>query len=107
MARVFRHIVFFRFNDQVTVERVEEIRAGLTACARALPGTVRYECGPDVVRTLGAPRDEQRCDFALVGDFVDDAAWKVYDADAEHNRLRAELIGPVLAERVGVQYWAE
>jgi hypothetical protein len=107
MSRVFRHIVFFRFNDKVTPGTIEEIQLGLTACAKALPGTVAYQCGPDVARTPRAPRDEQRCDFALVADFVDQAAWKAYDDDAEHNRLRAELIGPVLAERVGVQYWAE
>lgn len=97
----FRHIVMLRWNETVADAFLAEVVAGLTACATALPGTLGYTCGPDVQAGAGAPR----YDFALVGDFADEEAWKAYDLDAEHNRLRAELIGPKTAERAVLQYW--
>jgi hypothetical protein len=33
--------------------------------------------------------------FALTADFVDDEAYRVYDADPEHNRIRRELFAPI------------
>ena len=40
--------------------------------------------------------------YALTCDLVDDDAYRVYDADPEHNRIRQEMIAPfsALVERV-------
>src|SRR5579875_3927865 len=38
-------------------------------------------------------------DVAIVGDFEDEDAYRAYDADPEHNRIRRELLAPI-AERV-------
>jgi len=38
-------------------------------------------------------------DLAIVSDFVDEDAYRDYDADPEHNRLRRDLLGPI-AEHV-------
>ena len=41
---------------------------------------------------------EGNADLAVIGDFDDESAYQVYDADPEHNRIRRELMAP-LAER--------
>jgi len=44
--------------------------------------------------------------FAITSDWVDAEAYRVYDLDAEHNRIRAELFGPLCAEIARVQFEA-
>jgi hypothetical protein len=34
-------------------------------------------------------------DLAIVCDFTDADAFRAYDADGEHNRIRADLIAPL------------
>jgi len=43
--------------------------------------------------------------YALTCDLVDDEAYRIYDADPEHNRIRREMFAPlsVLVERVQFQ----
>jgi hypothetical protein len=36
---------------------------------------------------------------AFVAEFEDEAAYRAYDTDAEHNRIRRELLAPI-AERI-------
>ncbi len=40
-------------------------------------------------------------ELGIVADFADEAAYRAYDEDAEHNRIRRELLAPILdhAER--------
>jgi hypothetical protein len=49
------------------------------------PGCVAYTLGDDLGLKDGG------WSFAIVADFQDEASYRRYDADAEHNRLRAEL----------------
>ncbi len=44
--------------------------------------------------------------FAITSDWVDAEAYRVYDLDPEHNRIRAELFGPLCAEIARVQFEA-
>jgi hypothetical protein len=89
----------FKWNPGTPAETVTAIADGLKACASALPGTRSHTCGSDV-RT----GTDGRFDFAVVGDFDDEASWRVYDEDAEHDRLRSHVIRPVVAERFIVQF---
>ena len=57
------------------------------------PGTLSYTIGADLGLRDGG------WSFAIVADFTDADAYRAYDADAEHNRLRAELAP--MAEQVG------
>jgi hypothetical protein len=101
---MFRHVVLFKWKPGTSAETVAEIVAGLTKCGLALPGTRAYTCGPDLAPAGGLGGAEQRFDFAIVADFDDEAAWRAYDTDDEHNRLRAELIRPLIAERATTQF---
>lgn len=49
------------------------------------PGTVAYTIGRDLGMRDGG------WTFAIVADFVDEDAYRRYDADELHNTLRAEL----------------
>lgn len=55
------------------------------------------------MRSLSVARDaglrEGNAQLAIFGDFDDEAAYQAYDADPEHNRIRRELLAP-LVERV-------
>ncbi len=62
------------------------------------PGTVSYTLGPDAEL-----RDTGNWSFAIVADFVDADAYRAYDADDEHNRLRARL-GPMADQIARVQF---
>ena len=42
--------------------------------------------------------------FALTADFVDDEAYRVYDADPEHNRIRRELFAPIAESIERIQF---
>ena len=42
--------------------------------------------------------------FAITSDFVDAEAYRVYDAEAEHNRIRREMFDPVCEEIARVQF---
>jgi hypothetical protein len=101
---MFRHVVLFRWTPDTSPETVEEIVKGLTACAAALDVTRSYTCGPDVGAAESDAGVQDRYDFAVVGDFDDRDGWRVYNEDPEHNRLRAELIGPHMASRFTVQF---
>lgn len=88
---MLRHIVLFRLNDRGSAERVQEVRAALSQLD--CPGRVAFTMGSD----LGLR--EGNLDVAMVADFTDLAAYRAYDADPEHDRIRRELIAPI-AERL-------
>ncbi len=61
------------------------------------PGTLSYTIGPDLGLREGT------WSFAIVADFANAAAYQAYDADAQHNRLRAEL-APLADQVARVQF---
>jgi hypothetical protein len=85
---MIRHVVLLRLNQAATDERVEDIRTRLTALPK--PGLIAYAVKAD----LGLGPDNM--DLAIVADFDDVDSFLAYDRDAEHNRIRQELIAPVV-----------
>lgn len=47
---------------------------------------------------------EGNWDYAITADFADAEAYRRYDLDEEHNRLRREHFGPVSAEVARLQF---
>ena len=95
---MFRHVVLFRWSPEATPAQVDAVAPALRALAATLPGLVSYECGP----SLGlAPANGY--DFGVVAAFEDRTGWDHYMADPEHDRIRAEIIGPIAAERATIQ----
>jgi hypothetical protein len=83
---VIRNVVMIRLRGDADPATVDEVIAGLAALE--CPGTRSYTIGRD------AGLREGNWSIAIVADFVDADAYRAYDLDEEHNRLRARL-GPL------------
>ena len=90
IAAVIRNVVLVELKADADRTAVAGIQDGLRAMNCA--GTVSYTLGDD----LGLR--EGNWSFAIVADFEDEPAYRAYDMDAEHNRLRGLLAEQ--AERV-------
>ena len=75
-----------------------QLDAALTSIA-SLPCAGRLAC--QVGRDAGLR--EGGWDFVITNDWVDHDAYRAYDLDAEHNRLRQEQVGPVCTDIARVQ----
>ncbi|MCW0216066.1 MAG: Dabb family protein [Pseudonocardia sp.] len=83
---------------------VGHVRAGVPAVEieKALQGIrdLRIDGAPlPVVAGLDLGLRDGNASFAITVDFPDEAAYRAYDIDAEHNRVRAELFAPI-CERI-------
>lgn len=93
------HVVSFRWKSEITPQQVARIRLALESLPGVIPEIASYRCGPD----LGA-NATGNMDFAVVATFDSIEGWRVYDAHPEHDRVRAEVIRPWIAERAAVQF---
>jgi hypothetical protein len=93
---MIRNVVIVRFKEGVgdaTIERVVNSLLGLQ-----MPGLINLSCGAD------AGLREGNAHLAVVADLEDEDAYRGYDADPEHNRIRQELIAPNAEKVERVQY---
>jgi hypothetical protein len=95
---MLRHIVLLKWNPGVTPSQIAGAESDLRTLPSVIPQIASYSFGTDL--GLGAPR----WDFAIVADFASADDWRVYDQDAEHNRIRRERIAPMTTERASVQF---
>ncbi len=91
-----RNIVVGRLKDGVPPDAVQP---GLDAIL-ALDPPGRLACAVGVDLRLR----EQSWDFAITADFTDEASYREYDAEAEHNRIRRELFDPFCEQIARVQF---
>jgi hypothetical protein len=95
MAAMIRNVVLVELKadaDQAAVASIQDGFRGL-----GCPGTVSYTLGDD----LGLR--EGNWSFAIVADFEDEPAYRAYDRDDEHNRLRG-LLAPYVERIARVQF---
>ncbi len=93
---MIRNVVLFKFKAGTTPEQVERLVNELQGLQ--VPGMLNVSVGSD------AGLREGNMDLGLVIDVEDEDAYKIYDEDAEHNRIRRDLVAPI-AERVErIQY---
>jgi stress responsive alpha/beta barrel protein len=78
-----RNVVLVELKPDADLAAVAGIQDGLRGLD--CPGTVSYTLGDDLGLRDG------NWSFAIVADFGDEAAYRAYDEDAEHNRLRGLL----------------
>jgi hypothetical protein len=88
---VIRNVVLIKLKPGTPPEAVEGLRQALEKVDS--PGRRSFSMGMD------AGLRDGNVDVAIVGDFDDEDAYRAYDADPEHNRIRRELLAPI-AERV-------
>jgi hypothetical protein len=90
LGGMIRNVVMVQLTADADLAEVASIQDGFRAMN--CPGTVSYTLGDDLGLRDG------NWSFAIVADFADTAAYRNYDADAEHNRLRG-LLAPMI-ERI-------
>ena len=93
---MIRHVLLVRCNAAATPQRIEEIRLALAGLA--CPGRRSFSMGVDLGLRPG------NMDLAMVADFDDERAFRLYDDDAEHDRIRKELIIPIAGGLERCQY---
>jgi Stress responsive A/B Barrel Domain len=92
---VIRNVVVGRLRPGVERAEVEPALAAIAALRPA--GLLDCRVGTDL-----RIRDES-WDFAITSDFADETAYRTYDADEEHNRIRREMFAPLCAQIARVQ----
>jgi hypothetical protein len=89
-------MVLGRLKPDADRALLEEALAGMRALQ--VEGMLELRAGTD------AGLREGNWDYGITADFADEAAYRRYDADEEHNRLRREGFGVVSAEVVRTQF---
>ena len=97
---MIRNVVMGRLHPDADRGQLEAGLAGLRALCidGQIDGLVSLDCGAD------AGLREGNWDYAVTADLVDEQAYRRYDEDEEHNRIRRELLGPVSEQIVRVQF---
>ena len=95
---MIRNVVLGRLRDGVDPGAVEPALAAIVALRPE--GLLDCRVGRDL-----RLRDES-WDFAITSDSVDEQAYRAYDQEAEHNRVRREMFGQLCAEIARVQFEA-
>lgn len=97
---MFRHVVMFKWNDDVDEAHIEQTAAALTALAADMPQVRDYRHGRDLGITDG------NFDYAIVGEYdsVDD--YVVYRDHPDHQALIQKYIAGRVSARAAVQYYA-
>jgi hypothetical protein len=95
---VIRNVVLGRLRPDADPAVLEAGLAGLRSLR--LDGLVELRAGRDLGLRPGA------WDYAITADLVDADAYRRYDEDEEHNRLRRECFAVVSEEIVRVQFEA-
>lgn len=92
---MIRNVVMVKMRDDIDRGWLDDLLRRFQALN--CPGTAAYTVGTDLGLREGG------WTFAIVADFVDVDAYKAYDADAQHNALRAEL-APGVEQIARVQF---
>jgi hypothetical protein len=93
---MIRNIVLFSVKVGTRMEKIDAVVRAMTAIGFA--GASRWE----LVRDLRLR--EGNLPYAFVSEFEDEAAYRAYDLDAEHNRIRRELLAPIVDRIERFQY---
>jgi hypothetical protein len=92
---MIRNVVLVKLaqgQDPAAVARVQQDLLNLNC-----PGTLSYAIGDDLGLRDG------NWSFAIVADFADTDAYRAYDQDEKHNRVRAALL-PMTEQIARVQF---
>jgi Stress responsive A/B Barrel Domain len=95
LGRMIRNVVMVQLAADADPAEVASVQDGFRAMQ--LTGCVSYTVGDDLGMREG------NWSFAIVADFTDVEAYRSYDADAEHNRLRG-LLAPMTEKIARCQF---
>ena len=93
---MIRNVVLFSVKEGTQPEQVEAIARAMKAITFA--GCSRWEMGRDLNLRAG------NMPYAFIAEFADEAAYRAYDTNEEHNRIRRELLAPIVERIERFQY---
>ena len=94
---MIRNVVVGRVRSGVPAERVEQALQALRDL-RVEGVELRLVAGQDVGLRPG------NASYAIIADLPDEDAYRAYDLDEEHNRIRRELFAPISEAIERVQF---
>jgi len=92
---MIRHVSVFSFKDGTDVA---DISRAVDHIRDQVPGPIAFVYGPDAGLRAG------NGGFGVSADFADEAAYRAWDTDPEHERIRREEILPKLAGVMRCQF---
>jgi hypothetical protein len=95
---VITHIVAFRWKPETAAADIAAIQDALSTMPALVPTIRTYHYGSDLGVSTG------NFDFAIVATFVSVEDWRAYDTNPDHDRVRADVIRPWIADRAAVQF---
>ncbi len=95
---MFRHVVMFRWSDEVDDAHVAEVGRRLDELPEAISVINAYRHGPD------AHVNEGNFDYVAVADFDSADDYVTYREHPVHAAFIADMIAGRVAERAAVQY---
>ena len=93
---MIRNVILVKFRPETTQEQVDALMAAVRALE--IPGLIGMSVGTDLGLRDG------NMSYAGVFDFEDEEAYRAYDRDEEHNRIRRELLAPIAERAERCQY---
>ena len=93
------HVVTFRWKPEATPDAIAAIADALSTMPELVKEIATYRFGSDL-----AAHGPANMDFAIIATFDSIEDWRAYDKNPGHDRIRAEVIGPWVAERAAVQF---
>ena len=105
---MFRHLAILKFKPDAPEEAKKRFLENFPNMAKAIPQIKAWSIGRDAgmggeshVKAGGYPPNY---DVGLQMDFDSAAAYFEYAESAVHQKFFAEFVGPIIAERVVVQF---
>lgn len=92
------HVVVLRFHPGTTDAQIDALARGLRGLPGLIPHIANYQVGPD----LGLLDDSW--DLAVSADFASETDFHTYRAHPEHVAVVEDLLRPITADRVSVQF---
>jgi quinol monooxygenase YgiN len=93
---MIRSVVLFDVKEGTRPEQLDAIVRAMKAIR--FEGCLRWELERDLSLRAG------NLPYAFVSEFADEAAYRAYDTDVEHNRIRRELLAPIVERLERFQY---
>ena len=93
---MIRSVVLFSVKEGTRPEQLDAIVRAMKAIR--FEGCHRWE----LVRDLQLREGNMR--YAFVSEFDDEVAYRAYDTHGEHNRIRRELLAPIVEKLERFQY---
>jgi Stress responsive A/B Barrel Domain len=94
----FHHVVLVSWTEDATEAQISKVIEELAKLPGRIPQILHYQLGRD------AKINEGNYDLAILAEFADVEAYKIYRDHPDHQTVIKNLIGPIRAARASVQY---